>query len=506
MGEERESVEEAAPLVPVVPVVEISRNERRSRQAWGSGDEYEEDWSDEEENRNNNNNNYDNDEDFDDVDDHAMPSPRRSPRRPASRSRFKSANGKRRVDMTPPDQKLKESEKLARSLAAEGKADKSIQEYIRCVAYSRIVYGSSHWRYAQSVGDLAQAYLDLKGYATQAEHHSETARSILLHGGHTAGDVEEKAQLYAVLIQVYRVMGQACTALKKYKEAEQALLKADKISSERSKLACVSDRDCDRLDILLFHAMARLYSKQKKFALGSTKFDKVIELMEKEYGTETPEVLGTYLDYGKMEQAKGRHANHEKVIQLFLQAHSIAAAIYKEGHPQLVDTAMALSEAYANTGWEEAEGSAVSYLEECVSMCTVSHGPTHPRTLSVQDQLCKLLVRTGRSEEALNILQSSLAHKCEVFTDYSQPVSDTYKLMASVYLSQGNLQQALRLYKKCYTIEVSLFGKSHKKTVDTQKTMELLMASPGLSKKFALSKQEELSNRPRFNSVVARCK
>ncbi|GFN73508.1 tetratricopeptide repeat protein 23 [Plakobranchus ocellatus] len=482
-------------VAPTVPIVEISRRGDRSRVR----DEHEdhEDYSD--------------DADFDeeDEDDVALPSPRRtspSPRSLPATARHKSVNGRRKVDMTPPDVKLEKSQELAKRFSSEGKIDKAMEEFIKCVAFSRIVNGSSHWRHALAIINLGEAYLDLKGYNAQAEYHGETARSIMLHGGHTAASMEEKAELYAVLIKIYRIIGQAATGLKKYPEAEQALQKADKISQERSRLTCVTDRECDQLDIALFSAMARLYGKQKKYALASEKYDKLTELMEKEYGTDSSQVMKTYTEYGKLELSKGRHANFDKAINLFLQAHSIASAIHKEGHPELIDTALALSQAYASTGWEEAEASALSYLEECVSTCTSIYGPNNPKTLEVNDHLAKMMVRMDKSQDAMQILRSSLPLKSEVFGDYSEPVSDTYKLMGSISLSEGSIEKALRAYKKCHTIEVILLGKNHRKTKDTLQTMEMLMSSPGLSHKFVLNKADELQKRPRFNSVVGRTK
>ena len=58
-------------------------------------------------------------------------------------------------------------------------------------------------------------YMTSAAYAAQAVYHAENARSILLNGGHTAESVEEKAELHGVLIQVYRVLGQAYCILKK---------------------------------------------------------------------------------------------------------------------------------------------------------------------------------------------------------------------------------------------------------------------------------------------------
>lgn len=51
-------------------------------------------------------------------------------------------------------------------------------------------------------------------------------------------------------------------------------------------------------------------------------------------------------------------------------------------------------------------------------------------------------------QEAMAILKSSVSPKCQVFGDYSEQVSDTYKLMGSVHLAQGSTEKALHCYKK----------------------------------------------------------
>ncbi|KAL8559959.1 hypothetical protein ACOMHN_041430 [Nucella lapillus] len=290
----------------------------------------------------------------------------------------------------------------------------------------------------------------------------------------------------------------------RYSEAEQYLMKADRIAQEQSRLDCVTDQTCDKTDIKLYLAMARLYGRQKKYAVAGEKYDKAVDLMEKVYGRDSLRLITVLHDYGKLEQSKGRHANHEKVIDLFQQAHDVASANYKEGSQQTVDTALALAQAYASTGKDEAEGSAESYLNECLANCTALRGPHHASSLMVQDELARLLIRTDRHEEAMTMLKSGINPKCQAFGDYSEQVSDTYKLMGSVHLTQGNIERALRAYKKCYGIEQLVLGKNHRKTKDTLRTMELLMSSPGMANKFVLNAEDELQKRPRFNSVVNR--
>lgn len=422
----------------------------------------------------------------------------------SSARQYKIVNGKKSIDMTPPNELLSIAQKRARKLSILKKGDKAIHEYTRCIALTRILHGNTHWTLAKAHVDLGEAYLDLKGYAPQAEYHMETAKSIMLQGAHVSQSTQEKSDIYKVLINMYYILARASTVMKKYPEAQQSLQKADRIAQERSHMDCVTDEECDKTNIRLYLAMAKLAAKEKKYAVAAEKYENTINLMKKVYGSDSLRLIHVLHDYGKMEQSKGRYANHETAIELFQQAHDVATANYKQGSRETVDTALALAQAYANTGREEAEGSAESYLNECFVSCTTINGPTHPRSLMVQDELARLLIRTDRHEEAMTILKSSINPKCQAFGDYSEQVSDTYKLMGSVHLATGKIERALTAYKKCYGIEQLVLGKNHRKTKDTLHTMELLMASPGISEKFAINDADHLQKRPRFSGVVNR--
>lgn len=417
----------------------------------------------------------------------------------------KMVNGKKSINMTPPDKLLATAVKKANKFSAAKNGDKAIPERIKSLALTRIVYGSFHWKLAEAHMRLAEDYLELKGYNAQAEYHTENAMTIMLNSVTTTTTEQEKADVFGVLFQLNYIQGKAQMALKEYGKAETALLKADRAYQACSKLSCITDDQCDEMEIKLAQANARLSWRQKKYAVAGNEYDKVIDLTRRRFGDDAIELIPLYQECGRLEQSKGRHANHDKAIDMFLQAHSIAGANYKShANEVLVDTALALAQAYANTGREEAESSAERYLNDCLSSCTVVYGPNHKVTLEVQDELARLYVRSQREMEALDILKSSLPLKMEVFGDYSESVSDTHKLIASIHLAQGNIEKALRSYKKCQNIEVLVLGKNHKKCKDTERTIDILLASPGLSKKFVLNPSDELKKRPRFNAISAR--
>ncbi|KAJ8311918.1 hypothetical protein KUTeg_010525 [Tegillarca granosa] len=240
----------------------------------------------------------------------------------------------------------------------------------------------------------------------------------------------------------------------------------------------------------VYSVMFNLYHTQCRALTALKKYPEAEQLLDKCRRTER--------EFNKFSCVRQRDCDDMKVKTCQ------ASASYKEGNPELVDTALAVAQAYANTGDEDAEGSAETYLNECLSGCLSVHGPHHKKTLEVQDELCRLYIRTDRHNEALPLLRQSITDKCEVYGDYSEQVSDTYKLIASVHLSQGNIEKSLRAYNKCYNIECHVLGKNHKKSKDTERTIDLLMASPGLSNKFVLNKGDKLKQRPKFNAIVNR--
>ncbi|XP_013406257.1 tetratricopeptide repeat protein 23-like [Lingula anatina] len=444
---------------------------------------------------------YNTEEEYDD-DNAGTPTPRSSSGKKTKRRRTRSK--KNGIDMTPPEKLLRRSEKKAKKYKEEKKADKAIKELIKCTALARIVHGDSHWKYAEAYTNLAEGYFELKGYTAQAHYHSENAKNIMLSGVQMPSSQRDKAKIMEVLVKTYYTMGRALTKLKKYTEADQALQRAEKIAQERSRLPNVNSDDCDEMDIKISIALGRLNGAQEKAASATSYFDKAIELIEKQHGNDSIRLIPVYQDIGRVEQNKGKHANHDRAIEMYLQAHSIAGANYSEGTPELAETAKALAMAYSNTGDPDAETSAESYLNESLAAYQSMYGPEHVQTLAVQDDLARLMIRTEREDEALSVLRSTLSSKTEVYGEFSDEVADTYKLIGSVHLSRGDMEKALKSLSKCHTIETAAHGSNHKRPKETQKTIDVLMSNPSLASKMPKSKREELQQRPRFNSIVNR--
>ncbi|XP_033124203.1 tetratricopeptide repeat protein 23-like isoform X2 [Anneissia japonica] len=398
-----------------------------------------------------------------------------------------------------PEDRLHMTQKYAKKFTAKNKVNLAMTEWIRCTALARLVYGDGHWKLAHSHASLGQAYLELRELAPQAEHHATLAKNMLLKEAHSTNSTEDKAGLLLALITTYYTLGRACTILKKYPQAEQNLAKAERSCEERRKLYNQND-----LDIKVTLALARLCASQGRHSPGFTYFEKALKLIEEDSGSGSSQLVPVYQDMGRLEQSKKDKADHDRAVEYFLQAHSIASSNSKRPQELTGQTAHQLALAYAKSGTSEAETAAERYLEESLGTYSVVHGEHHTNSIEVQEELCKLLIRTQRTDEAIELLKCIISAKCTVYGELSEEVGESYKLYGSLLMSQGNLDKSLTYFKKCHGIKCNLYGSQHRKTQAIQSTIDMLLQSPLLAAKEGKSKSAQLKARPRFTSTVGR--
>jgi len=54
--------------------------------------------------------------------------------------------------------------------------------------------------------------------------------------------------------------------------------------------------------------------------------------------------------------------------------------------------------------------SAESYLNECIATYLSLYGPNHEKTLRCQDEIARLMIRTDRSDEAIQVSSPTTSH------------------------------------------------------------------------------------------------
>ncbi|XP_019643659.1 PREDICTED: tetratricopeptide repeat protein 23-like [Branchiostoma belcheri] len=427
------------------------------------------------------------------VDSERPPSTRRKTRRKKKRL----VNG---VDMTPPSELLRKAERRAKKYRGDKKVDECIAELVRCTALSRVVYGDGDWRLAEAHTNLAAGYLELRGLAPQAQQHAETARSILLGGVHTSHSSETKARILEVLVNMHLILGRALTSQKKFREAEHSLNRASKVCEERLKVPGLNRLEQADLETRVAIAQGKLYLADKNPSKAARFMEKAEDLIKENHGEDSVQLIPVYQDLGRIEQSKGDDTDHDKAVEYFLQAHSISGASYESGSVEIGKTAYALAMAYSASNIAEGEASAETYLEECVGIYQVTYGPHHPETLRVQDQRCRLLVRMGKQEEALEALRFNLRPKMSAFGEYSEEVAESYQLSGTIRLTQGNMEPALKSLKKAHMIQSNLFGAGHKKAKATQQLIDMITNTPSVAAKQTSTD----SKKPHFSAIVGR--
>ncbi|XP_048581168.1 tetratricopeptide repeat protein 23-like [Nematostella vectensis] len=437
--------------------------------------------------------------------------PRKGPRRGSSSEEFESANEPEDENLgapglTPPEVLLKRMRKRARELAAQGAGEESVFDRIRCVALTRIVYGDYHWQLAKAYSKLAYAYFHLRGLAPQALKHAENARDTLLAADNMRQQYRQhytREDIVPVLQLTYLTMGQAHAALNHFQKAEQNLKKAELVSQEREDMQ-QGHRNPDRY-IKVLMALGKVAMKLNKVGYAMDCLEKGLEAAQKEYGGKGVQLIPIYQSLGHAEQKQGSGLSSKKrSVDMYLHAHGIAQDNYKEDSVQVADSAFMVSLAYLSTGEVEDEEKASEFLHTTIDIYMEHSGPYHKQTVKAQDELCCLLIRQGRLDEALSLLKKLITAKSEIHGDPSNELATAHQLMGSIRLKQAKTEVALKHFMKAYTMLQFVLGNNHRKTKDLRETVELIKRAPGASK--VQTSDDKMRERPRFTQVVGRSK
>lgn len=91
--------------------------------------------------------------------------------------------------------------------------------------------------------------LFILGYVVQVEYYIENVKFIMLNLVISYTTDQEKADIYDVFFKIYYIQGRVMVVLKKYNEADQMLVKTEKVIGELNKLFCVDDNQLDDYEI-----------------------------------------------------------------------------------------------------------------------------------------------------------------------------------------------------------------------------------------------------------------
>uniref|UniRef100_W5N4B8 Tetratricopeptide repeat domain 23 like n=1 Tax=Lepisosteus oculatus TaxID=7918 RepID=W5N4B8_LEPOC len=367
-----------------------------------------------------------------------------------------------------PAEKLDSARTACEQLIKSHEVSRAMTELIRCVALSRLVYGDGHWRLAEAFANVAYGYLKLRGLPAQAQQHAETARDILL-AGTLLPELVEKKDILPTLMTTYYTLGVA--HLITLNEAHQNLQKAEKIYQD-----IVRQNSQNKASVLTnvyrvyYQLVHRVALQQKRPASAVLYFEKAASCVSSTRGQDSLDLVGIYQEMARAEQMRARH---EEAIEHLLQAHSIATAQLDES-VETAQAALLLAQGYAAAGSLRSSELTEQYFKESINMFRSVLGEENPLTFPAVDNYTSWLIQTGRQQQALELLRSTLQRRVEAFGNYSDSMADTLSLMSSITLAGGEMKKAYKLLKKCLEIQTVLYGSQHKKSRQTQQLLDML--------------------------------
>uniref|UniRef100_A0A8C2YMN1 Tetratricopeptide repeat domain 23 like n=1 Tax=Chinchilla lanigera TaxID=34839 RepID=A0A8C2YMN1_CHILA len=381
----------------------------------------------------------------------------------------------RAVDHTSfPKEKLAESQKKVAQLIKENMTTQANRELIRCVIFSRIIFGEEHWKWAQALTKLAYGYLTLRGLPAQAKKHAESAKNTLLMWKGKTTSNKEKKEILEALVMVHYTLGVAWFLQNRGREAYFNLQKADRNMKELKELnkGDVCEFQVSEKDLTIALGRASLGIRRLNLALAY--FEKAVGSVIAAKGDGTSDLISLYEEIAQIEQLR---RNHKQAIQYLKQAYSISVSSFTEISRQTAEVGALLAKAYAMSGEPQHSEAVEVYFIKSISAYQATLGTKNCETLTTIEEFCKWLTQTGKKQEAYRLLKASLKSQVISYGDCSEKVAETFYNMGRICFAKGELRKATHLLRKCLMIQILIYGNDHDKSRETKSLLALLQSS-----------------------------
>ncbi|XP_023565767.1 tetratricopeptide repeat protein 23 isoform X4 [Octodon degus] len=218
----------------------------------------------------------------------------------------------------PPREKLHLCEEKAKSYLSSHQYKQAVPELVRCVALTRICYGDCHWKLAEAHVNLAQGYLQMKGFSLQAKQHAEKAKEILTD--FIVPPYSDNTDVFKCSVELFHTMGRAYLSLQKFKDASENLVKAEKLSKELLQCGRIIKEEWIEAQARIKLSFAQVYHGQRRAQEALPHYQEALKYVEVSKGEESLEYVSVLRELAGAEQALGFQ---DAAISHLLQAHAI---------------------------------------------------------------------------------------------------------------------------------------------------------------------------------------
>ncbi|XP_038562597.1 tetratricopeptide repeat protein 23 [Micropterus salmoides] len=401
---------------------------------------------------------------------------------------------KKEFIMMPPEEKLKHFDSRAQAHEGNQEFDACIQDLVRCVALTRLVYGEEHLKLAQAHARLAKAYFQFKGWGLQAQEYSALARELLPFCTSISSCRGEKLEFLTCLLSVHLTQGGASLLTANLEEAESSFVEAEQALEKLYQHDGINQEEKIKTELEISTSLSRVYKRQNRPDEALSQCERSLQLL-RDCG-QLEKTCSVYRDMAAIEQDKG---HLDRAIEHLSKAHAIAMShsLEKLEGAQISHRLALILCAAAEPHHNDSAG---QYFEQSLSAYKNSAGAQDPAFLATQDDFCRFLLLNGQQERCVEIQRASLATKRSTFGDLSAEVADTLQLIGSVEMTEGKMKQAHRTMTRCLEIHSLLYGPQHKKTKATQKAVDMLARAPEVAE--SQQRQGRRKTKPHTLSVV----
>ncbi|KAI3370734.1 hypothetical protein L3Q82_007278 [Scortum barcoo] len=286
-----------------------------------------------------------------------------------------TGRAKREFIMMPPEEKLRHFESRAQAHEDSQEFDACIQDLVRCVALSKLIYGEGHLKLAQAHARLAKAYFQLKGWGLQAQEHSARARELLPFCSSSCSG--KKLEVLICLLSIHLTQG----------EAESSFLEAEQVVEDLHRHDGINQEEKIKTELEISTGLSRVYKKQSRPEEALSQCEKSLKLLKE---CDKPEkICSIYRDMAVIEQDRG---HLDRAIEHLSKARSRCVEIQRASLAAKRSTFGDLSAEVADTlqligSVEMTEGQmrqAHRTMTKCLEIQSVLYGPQHKKTKATQ--------------------------------------------------------------------------------------------------------------------------
>lgn len=314
---------------------------------------------------------------------------------------------------------------------------------------------------AQKAEQITLFLMDMFEASSPAQSGGEvvTSRDMLIRGEMEAekleGYPEIKAQMYEVIGEIYRRLGQ-------YDKSESLLRQSISIRHEiYGNHHAETVGTYDKLGLLLIN-------KGEFFAADSL-LSLALNIRENHIHSTGPDMAETL---SNLAYAKRRVGDTENAEQLYRRSLEIRERTLGKDHPLTIENMNSLGIVlHFKARYRETE----SLFREILQRRENLLAPIHPDVAISQNSLGALLMNLGDYQEADSLLNRALTVRRKLYGDNHPFVALTLNNLAISHIEQGKLSEANDFVNDAYRIRLDQLGHNHTNTAISKFTIAKLM-------------------------------